>query len=327
MSMFPTHRGRRLRRTDSLRRMTRETELTPSNFVYPLFVTHGRDTAREIGSMPGVHQWSVDRVAAEAASAAKLGIAAVILFGLPENKDLLGSDNYAERGVVQQAIRAIKKETPEMLVMTDVCMCEYTSHGHCGVIAESGRVINDQTIEILGKVAVSHAAAGADVVAPSAMMDGQVGAIRSALDSSGFADTLILAYAAKYASGFYGPFREAADSAPQFGDRRDYQMDPANSREALREVGMDVAEGADMVMVKPALAYLDIIRQVRDRFDHPIAAYNVSGEYAMVKAAARNGWIDEQRVTLEILTSIKRAGADVILTYSAKEAAAWLKQG
>lgn len=326
MTLFPAQRPRRLRRSEPLRRMTRETELTPSDFILPLFVTHGRSEPKEIGSMPGVFQWPIERLAGEVESAARLGIPAIILFGLPASKDLTGSENFAERGIVQQAIRAIKKDVPEMVVMTDICMCEYTSHGHCGIVADDGQVINDRTIEILGQVAVSHAAAGADVVAPSAMMDGQVGAIRSALDGSGFTDLPILAYSAKYASGFYGPFREAADSAPQFGDRRAYQMNPANAREAMREVALDIAEGADMVMVKPALAYLDIIRQVRDEFAHPIAAYNVSGEYAMVKAAARNGWIDEQRLTLEILTSIKRAGADVILTYAAKEAAGWLSR-
>jgi porphobilinogen synthase len=327
MSGFPAQRPRRVRRTAALRRMVRETSLTPANFIYPLFVMHGRGTREEIRSMPGVYRWPVDPLVQEAKAAARLGIPAVILFGLPARKDEIGSENFAEDGIVQQAIRAIKREAPELVVLTDVCMCEYTSHGHCGVVdSQSGEVQNDKTIEVLGTVAVSHAAAGADLVAPSAMMDGQVRAIREALDQAGFGNVGILAYSAKYASGFYGPFRDAADSAPQFGDRRGYQMDPANAREAIREVLLDIEEGADIVMVKPALAYLDVIRQVRDRVDHPLAAYNVSGEYAMIKAAGRNGWIEERRVTLELLTSMKRAGADLILTYHAKEAAEWLNQ-
>jgi porphobilinogen synthase len=324
MSRFPSYRGRRVRRNENLRRMVRETELSPSDFIYPLFV-HSRATTEEIASMPGVVRWPVKDVAREAEAAAHAGIPAVILFGLPARKDEVGSENFAENGAVQQAIRAIKKTVPEMTVITDVCMCEYTSHGHCGILRD-GSVANDETLEILGKVSVSHAAAGADMVAPSGMIDGMVGAIRGALDAEKFSDTAILAYSAKYASAFYGPFREAADSAPQSGDRRGYQMDAANAREAMREVALDIEEGADMVMVKPALAYLDVIRQVRDRFDHPIAAYNVSGEYSMVKAAAGNGWIDEKRITLELLTSIRRAGADLILTYHAREAAEWLNQ-
>jgi porphobilinogen synthase len=322
----PSQRLRRLRRTGALRNMLRETQLNATDFVYPMFVGHGVRVQDEIASMPGIHRWSVDLLAAEAERIASLGISGVMLFGLPLAKDPIGRENFAADGIVQQAVRAIKRAVPGLLIMTDVCMCEYTDHGHCGVIGEHDHVVdNDATLEIYQRVAVSHAEAGADVVAPSGMMDGQVAAIRAALDRAGHAQTPILAYAAKFASGFYGPFREAADSAPQFGDRQSYQMDPANGREALREIEADVREGADMVMIKPALSYLDIVRQARERFDVPVAAYNVSGEYAMVKAAARNGWIDERRVTLEILTGIKRAGADVILTYHAKEAAAWLR--
>ncbi|MBI1801175.1 MAG: porphobilinogen synthase [Chloroflexi bacterium] len=321
---FPTQRLRRLRRTENLRRMVRETTLSADDFIYPLFVVHGTNVRREIASMPGNFHWSVDKLAAEAESIASLGIPAVILFGLPASKDEWGSEDYADDGIVQEAARAIKQAVPDLVVVTDVCLCEYTSHGHCGIVRH-GDVQNDETLEYYQRVAVSHAAAGADIVAPSGMMDGQVGAIRQALDLNGFKNTPILAYAAKFASAFYGPFREAADSPPQFGDRKSYQMDPANAREALREVELDLAEGADMVMIKPALPYLDIIRQTRDRFDAPIAAYNVSGEYAMVKAAGRNGWIDEQKVTLELLTGIKRAGADMILSYHAKDVARWLK--
>ncbi len=324
-STFPQRRLRRLRRTDNLRRMVRETTLSVDDFIYPLFVVHGKDIRSEIASMPGNYHWSLDKLAAEAESIAALGIPAVILFGLPASKDELGSEDYAADGIVQEATRIIKRAVPELMVVTDVCMCEYTSHGHCGIV-RNGTVQNDETLEYYQRVAVSHAAAGADMVAPSGMMDGQVAAMRTALDANGFHNIPILAYAAKYASAFYGPFREAADSPPQFGNRKAYQMDPANAREALREVAADIAEGADMLMIKPALSYLDIIRQTRDRFDVPIAAYNVSGEYAMVKAAGRNGWIDEQQVTLELLTSIKRAGADVILSYHAKEAARWLKE-
>ena len=323
-SIFPQQRLRRLRRTDNLRRMVRETTLSADDFIYPLFVMHGKNIRQEISSMPGNFHWSVDKLPAEAESIAQLGIPAVILFGLPAAKDEVGSEDYADDGIVQQATRAIKQAVPELMVVTDVCMCEYTSHGHCGIVRD-GVVQNDETLAYYQRVVVSHAAAGADIVAPSGMMDGQVGAIRMALDLNGFHNTPILAYSAKYASAFYGPFREAADSPPQFGDRKAYQMDPANAREALREVELDIAEGADMVMIKPALAYLDIIRQTRDRFDVPIAAYNVSGEYAMVKAAGRNGWIDEQKVILELLTGIKRAGADVILSYHAKDAARWLR--
>ena len=322
---FPAHRLRRLRRTPAVRRLVRETVLSPGDFVLPLFVMHGNAIQQEISSMPGAFQWSPDRLGAEAESVARLGIPAVLLFGLPAAKDELGSENYADDGIVQQAIRLIKSAVPELVVITDVCMCEYTSHGHCGVI-RNGTVDNDETLKILQRVAVSHAAAGADVVAPSGMMDGQVGAIRTALDANGFRDTAILGYSAKYASSLYGPFREAAESTPSFGDRRSYQMDTANAREAMREVELDLAEGADMVMIKPALSYLDVLRQARDRFDAPIAAYNVSGEYSMVKAAARNGWIDERAVTLELLTGIKRAGADIIITYHAKDAGLWLKQ-
>ncbi len=315
---FPYERPRRLRRTERLRTMVRETTLSPANLVYPLFVTPGDGVRREIGSLPGCFHLSVDQVAREAEEVEKLGIAGVILFGLPSAKDPLGSEGYADDGVVQQAVRAIRASCRELLVMTDVCLCEYTSHGHCGVI-EDGEVKNDPTLDLLAKMAVSHAKAGAHVVAPSDMMDGRVGAIREALDEAGFEDLAILSYAAKYASAFYGPFREAADSAPQFGDRRGYQMDPANVREALREVQLDVEEGADIVMVKPALPYLDVIRAVAETSDRPVAAYNVSGEYAMVKAAAARGWIDEDRIMRELLTSIRRAGADVILTYHAKD--------
>ncbi len=321
---FPAVRLRRLRRTPALRRLVRETHLRVDDLIYPLFVVHGQQVRREVPSMPGVYQLSVDQAVREAAEARELGVPAVILFGIPAHKDPLGQENFAPEGIVQQAIRAIKQAVPEMIVITDVCMCEYTDHGHCGIINE-GEVVNDPTLEIYGRVAVSHAQAGADMVAPSGMMDGQVGAIRAALDAAGFGHIPIMAYAAKYASGFYGPFRDAAQSPPQFGDRRAYQMDPANAREALREVALDVAEGADIVMVKPALAYLDIIRAVREAFMLPVAAYQVSGEYAMIKAAARLGWLDERTVALEALTAIKRAGADMILTYFAKDAARWLQ--
>ncbi|RMG55684.1 MAG: porphobilinogen synthase [Acidobacteria bacterium] len=321
---FPLHRPRRLRRHELLRRMVRETSLSIDDFIYPLFVCPGERVRREIPSMPGCYQMSVDEIVRECHDVAELGIPAVILFGIPEKKDDVGSEAYAEQGIVQRAIRAIKKERLDLLVITDVCLCEYTSHGHCGIVVQ-GDVANDPTVELLAKEALSHAQAGADMVAPSDMMDGRVVAIRRALDENGFSHIPILSYAAKFCSSFYGPFREAAESAPQFGDRRSYQMDPPNAREALKEVALDLEEGADIVMVKPALAYLDIIRRVRDRFDVPVAAYNVSGEYAMVKAAARNGWLDERRVVLELLTSIKRAGADMILTYHAKDAARWLR--
>jgi porphobilinogen synthase len=315
---FPRERPRRLRRSERLRAMVRETALSPAHLIYPLFVVPGEGVRREISSLPGCHQLSVDQAAREAEEVEKLGIGGVILFGLPSAKDPAGSEGYADDGVVQQAVRAIRSACKELLVVTDVCLCEYTSHGHCGVVAD-GEVQNDPTLELLARMAVSHAKAGAHVVAPSDMMDGRVGAIRKALDDAGFAALPVLAYAAKYASAFYGPFREAADSAPQFGDRRGYQMDPANVREALREVRLDVEEGADIVMVKPALPYLDVIRAVAETFDRPVAAYNVSGEYAMVKAAAAKGWIDEDRIMRELLTSIRRAGADIILTYHAKD--------
>jgi porphobilinogen synthase len=315
---FPTHRPRRLRSTERLRGMVRETRLTPERLVYPLFVAPGEGVRREIGSLPGCFHLSPDQAAREAREVESLGIGGVLLFGLPSAKDPEGSEGYAEDGVVQKAVRAIRSECRDLLVMTDVCLCEYTSHGHCGVV-EKGEVQNDPTLALLAKMAVSHARAGAHVVAPSDMMDGRVAAIRQALDGDGRSGVAILSYAAKYASAFYGPFREAADSAPQFGDRRGYQMDPANAREALREVRLDLEEGADMVMVKPALAYLDIIRAVRESVDVPVAAYNVSGEYAMVKAAAARGWIDEERIVKETLISIARAGADIILTYHAKD--------
>ncbi len=298
--------------------MVRETRLSPAQLVYPLFVVPGEGQRREIPSLPGCFHLSVDQLVKEATEVEKLGIGGVILFGLPSAKDPLGSEGYADDGVVQEAVRAIRSACRELLVVTDVCLCEYTSHGHCGVV-EGGEVQNDPTLELLARMAVSHAKAGAQVVAPSDMMDGRVGAIRAALDRSGYAELPILSYAAKYASAFYGPFREAADSAPQFGDRRGYQMDPANVREALREVRLDVEEGADIVMVKPALPYLDVIRAVAETFDRPVAAYNVSGEYAMVKAAAARGWVDEERIMREVLTSIRRAGADLILTYHAKD--------
>jgi len=318
--MFPIHRPRRLRRTESIRRMVRETILTPDDFIYPLFVVAGSGIKKPINSMPGCFQESVDEVVKTAKEIHSLGIPAIILFGIPEHKDELGSEAYAPHGVVQTAIKAIKDAVPDLVVITDVCMCEYTSHGHCGVVKD-GEVLNDPTLELLQKEALSHAQAGADMVAPSDMMDGRVAAIRGILDSEGFSHIPIMSYAAKYASAFYGPFREAAESAPQFGDRRSYQMDPPNRREALKEVALDIEEGADIVMVKPALSYLDVISDVKENFDLPVAAYNVSGEYSLVKAAAQLGWIDHDRVMLEILTSIKRAGADMILTYFAPEAA------
>jgi porphobilinogen synthase len=320
---FPTERPRRLRRTEALRGMVRETRLTTRGFVYPMFVCPGTNVRNEVGSMPGVYQQSVDCFLEECREVESLGIPAIILFGVPEQKDERGSEAWSPTGIVQRAVEAVRRAKLNLVVITDVCLCEYTSHGHCGVV-ENGRILNDPTLELLADEALSHARAGADVIAPSDMMDGRVAAIRRALDGAGFADLAILAYAAKYCSGFYGPFREAADSEPKFGDRRSYQMDPANAREALREVTLDLEEGADMIMVKPALAYLDIIRQVRDRFQVPVVAYNVSGEYAMVKAAARNGWLDEKRVVLEILTAIERAGADIVLTYHAKDVARWL---
>lgn len=321
---FPTHRPRRLRRTEALRGLVRETRLTTAGMIYPMFVCPGNGLRKEVGSMPGVHQQSADQIVEECKEVESLGIPGVILFGLPETKDARGSSSTSAHGVVQRAVEAIRKANLKLLVITDVCLCEYTDHGHCGVI-ENGEVANDATLPILAAQAVSHARAGADIVAPSDMMDGRVAAIREALDEHKFADVAILSYAAKYCSGFYGPFREAADSAPQFGDRRSYQMDPANAREALKEVNLDIEEGADAVMVKPAMPYLDVIRRVRNEFDVPVGAYNVSGEYSMVKAAAQKGWLDEKRVVLEILTGIHRAGADIILTYHAKDAARWLK--
>jgi porphobilinogen synthase len=314
-----------LRRTDALRRLVRETRLSPGDFVYPLFVVHGSGVRNAIPSMPGQAQLSVDQLPAEAQELRALGIPAVLLFGIPASKDEQASEAYAPDGIVQQAVRALKQADPDLLVVTDVCLCEYTSHGHCGIVRD-GDVDNDATLPLLAQTALSHARAGADMVAPSAMMDGQVAAIRQALDENGFGQTPIMAYAAKYASAFYGPFREAAESTPQFGDRCGYQMDPANVREALREIEADIAEGADIVMVKPALAYLDVLARARQRFDLPLAAYNVSGEYAMIKAAAANGWLDEKRVVLEVLTTIKRAGADIVITYHAKDAARWLKE-
>ena len=323
---FPTHRPRRLRRSEALRSLVRETRLTTAGFIYPMFVCPGSSVRKEVSSMPGIHQQSADQIVEECREVEGLGIPGVILFGLPESKDARGSSSVSAHGVVQRAIEAIRRAKLKLLVITDVCLCEYTDHGHCGVI-ENGEVANDATLPILAQQAVSHARAGADIVAPSDMMDGRVGAIREALDEHKFQDVAILAYAAKYCSGFYGPFREAADSAPQFGDRRSYQMDPANAREALKEVALDIEEGADLVMVKPALPYLDVLRRVKDNFQVPVGAYNVSGEYSMVKAAAQRGWLDEKRVALEILTSIRRAGADIILTYHAKDAARWLKEG
>jgi porphobilinogen synthase len=322
---FPRQRPRRLRRSETLRKMVRETTLEPSDFILPLFAMDGRGERREVASMPGVFQLSVDQVVLEAKNAAAAGVPSVILFGLPEHKDAVGSSGWDPEGPVARSVRAIKDALPQLVVITDVCMCEYTDHGHCGKLSaqRDGRVEvdNDATLELLAREALCHAKAGADIVAPSDMMDGRIAAIRQALDGEGFSDVAILSYAAKYASGFYGPFREAADSTPKAGDRRGYQMDPGNAREALKEVRLDLEEGADMVMVKPALSYLDVIARVRAQTDVPLAAYNVSGEYAMVKAAARAGWIDETRVMLEILTSIKRAGADLILTYHALEAA------
>src|SRR5712671_2274995 len=339
---FPITRLRRLRRTEELRNLVRETRLTPDAFVYPMFVCPGEGVRKEIRSMPGVFNFSVDESVKEAREVQSLGVPSVILFGLPETKDEVATGAWAENGIVQQAARALKREVPGLILMGDVCLCEYMSHGHCGVVkatpqslgaavvtppiaATEYEIVNDATLELLAATSVSLTRAGIDIIAPSDMMDGRVAAIRKALDEAGFLNTPILSYAAKFASGFYGPFREAADSAPQFGDRRSYQMDPANADEALREVALDLDEGADIVMVKPALAYLDVIRRVKDRFGVPVAAYNVSGEFAMVKAAAMKGWIDERRVTLEILTSIRRAGADMILTYHAPAAAKWLQ--
>lgn len=320
-AVFPGVRLRRLRRTAALRDLVRETFMRPADLVYPMFVTHGRDVRVPIAPMPGQAQLSIDNVIREAAEAEQLGIRAVLLFGLPPSKDALGTGAYDQGGIIQQATSALKQALPDMLVITDVCLCEYTDHGHCGVLLDDGTVANDETLQLLARTAVSQADAGADIVAPSAMMDGQVGAIRVALDSAGHADVPVMAYASKMASAFYGPFRAAADSAPQSGDRKAYQMDGGNAREAMRELQQDAAEGADILMVKPALAYLDVIARAREAFDLPIAAYNVSGEYAMLKAAAANGWLDERSAMLETLTSIKRAGADIIITYFAKDAA------
>ena len=317
---FPIYRPRRLRRNERLRGLIRETAISTKDLIYPLFVGPGKDKATPVSSMPGVAQLSVDRAVKECQEADSLGIPAVILFGIPERKDASGSEAYSDSGAVQQAIREVKEKVSDLVVITDVCLCEYTDHGHCGVV-KGGDVDNDSTLELLAKEALSHAKAGADIVAPSDMMDGRVGAIRKILDQNGFQQVAIMAYAAKYASGFYGPFREAAESTPQFGDRRSYQMDPGNSDEALREVELDLREGADIVMVKPAMAYLDIVYRVKQKFGYPVAAYNVSGEYSMIKAAGKNGWIDEKRIMMELLLSIKRAGADMILTYFAKDVA------
>jgi porphobilinogen synthase len=320
VSTFPVSRLRRMRKNEILRAMVRETELDPRDFIYPLFVVPGKGIQKEVKSMPGVSQMSADRIVRECADVYALGIPAVIFFGIPEEKDEVGSGAYDEFGVVQQALRAVKKEVPNLLLITDVCLCEYTSHGHCGIV-RGDEIVNDESVELLAREALTHAQAGADMVAPSDMFDGRVGVIRKTLDDNGFQNIPIMSYAAKYASGFYGPFREAAESTPQFGDRRSHQMDPANADEALREVAQDISEGADIVMVKPALPYLDIIHRVKTKFGMPTAAYNVSGEFSMIHAAARLGWIDGERVMMEVLTSIKRAGADMILTYFAKDAA------
>lgn len=322
---FPETRLRRARESAAVRALTRETRLSAANFIYPLFVTHGQGVRQPIDPMPGCYQWSLDLLAAEIAEVVELGLPGVLLFGLPAAKDGVGSGAYDPEGIIQEAIRVVKAAAPGLLVIGDVCLCEYTDHGHCGVI-EGGRIDNDRTLELLARTALTQVQAGADMVAPSAMMDGQVRAIRETLDAAGYEQTPIMGYAAKYASAFYGPFRVAADSTPQFGDRRSYQMDPANRRMAMREIASDIAEGADIVMVKPALAYMDVVRQARERFDHPLAVYNVSGEFAMVKGAAQQGWIDERAVTLELLTGLRRAGADIIISYHAKEAARWLRE-
>jgi len=320
------HRPRRLRRTPALRDLVRETTLAPDDFVYPLFVVPGEGVRKPVPSMPGIDQLSVDSLASEAAELAALGIKAVLLFGIPSAKDAMGLESFADDGVVQQAIGALKDASPELVVATDVCMCEYTDHGHCGLLDADGYLLNDETLELLARIAVSHAEAGADIVAPSGMIDGMVGAIRTTLDGAGLERVAVLSYAVKYASAFYGPFRDAAEGAPAFGDRRTHQMDPGNAREALREAALDVEQGADGLVVKPALGYLDVVRSVHERFGElPLAAYNVSGEYAMVKAAAANGWLDERAVALEILTGIRRAGADLVITYHAKDAARWIQ--
>lgn len=320
---FPATRMRRLRSNEVVRSMIRETHLSVEDLVYPIFVIYGKGIKKPVESMPGIYNYSIDVLLKEIEIIVNKGILSVIIFGIPEKKDEIASGAYAEDGIVQQALRAIKKEFPDLYIITDVCLCEYTSHGHCGLVREN-KILNDESLELLVKTAVSHAAAGADMVAPSDMMDGRVAAIRRGLDKQGFTDIPIMSYSAKYASAFYGPFREAAGSAPQFGDRKTYQMDPANAREALREVKLDVQEGADIVMVKPALAFMDVIKLVKDRFQMPVAAYNVSGEYVMIKAAAQRGWLDERKVVLEMLTGMKRAGADIILTYHAPDVASWL---
>lgn len=321
---FPAYRPRRLRRSKTIRDLVSETRLSADELIYPMFAAPGKGVREEVPSMPGIYKQSIDNIVKEAREAEALGVKSVLLFGIPEHKDETGSEGYAEDGIIQKTVRELRKKTPDLLVVTDVCMCEYTSHGHCGIV-KGGDVDNDETLEYLARMAVSHAEAGADIVAPSDMMDGRVGVIREALDDAGFDKVPIMSYSAKYASGFYGPFRDAAESPPQFGDRRSYQMDPPNVREALREIALDIEEGADIVMVKPALSYLDVISAAREEFDHPLAAYNVSGEYSMVKAAGKLGWIDEKLVMMEILTSIKRAGADIIITYHAKEAAEILR--
>ncbi|HEX7737417.1 MAG TPA: porphobilinogen synthase [Ktedonobacteraceae bacterium] len=324
MSHFPIVRMRRTRQSEQLRGLVRETHLSVDQLMYPLFISEDLAQPREISAMPGIMQWPLEQLGREIERVAELGISSVLLFGIPTEKDEVGSQAYAEQGIIQRAIQRVKAVAPHLMVVTDVCLCEYTSHGHCGVI-HNGTVQNDESLELLARMALSHVEVGADLVAPSDMMDGRVGVIRQRLDEHGFSGTPIMAYSAKYASGFYGPFREAAGSTPQFGDRRAYQMDPANVREALREVDLDIAEGADIVMVKPALAYLDVIRQVREHCNLPLAAYNVSGEYSMIKAAAQNGWIDEERIVMEVLTGIRRAGADIIITYFAPDVARWLK--
>ncbi len=322
--LFPSYRPRRVRKNETIRKMVRETRLSVDNLIYPMFAIHGKKVKKEIPSMPGNYQLSVENLLKEAQAVHELGIPAVILFGIPQVKDAVGSGAYDEQGIIQTAVGALKEKVPDLMVITDVCLCEYTDHGHCGIV-ENGEILNDPTLEVLAREAVSHARAGADMVAPSDMMDGRVGVIREALDAEGYDGIPIMSYAIKYASGFYGPFRDAADSTPEFGDRASHQMDPANTREAMREAEMDVAEGADILMVKPALPYLDIIYRVKEEFDLPVAAYNVSGEFSMIKAAAREGWLDEERVMMESLTAIRRAGADMILTYWAQDAARILR--
>lgn len=323
---FPFHRGRRLRKNNAIRRIVRETNLSLDDLILPFFVVPGKKVKREVPSMPGIFQVSVDTLLRECKEIVKLGIPGVIIFGIPKRKDIKGSEAYSRKGIVQEACRELKREySSELVVITDVCLCEYTSHGHCGILNPLGIIDNDKTLEVLGRTALSHAEAGADIVAPSDMMDGRVGAIRRVLEKNGYHETIIMAYSAKYASGFYSPFREAAESMPSFGDRKFHQMDFGNSDEAIREVGMDIEEGADIVMIKPALSYLDIIHRIKEKFFIPVSAFNVSGEYSMVKAAAKNGWIEERKIVMEILTSIKRAGADIIITYHAKDVANWLK--